>query len=615
MKFAFCVNDDLQKAVKRAAEVLGMELGEGITVALSEGDRVGVSLKDGRATIYYKRKSQIFREMGILLENAKISDSFDITEDGYFDTLGVMVDTSRCGVPKIETLKKLIDYLAILGYDNLLLYTEDTIELEGRPYFGYMRGRYTKDDLRELDDYAYEMGIEIIPCLECYGHMEKYLIWPEAYPIRDTDGVLLAREEKTFEFVESLIATVSSCFRSRKVHIGMDEAWDMGRGKFLDINGYVPPFDIFNEYMDRLISITNKYGLTPMMWSDMYFRISNKNGNGYYEESIEIPDDVKAKIPKEVELVFWHYGEKHECDDYMLKKHTALGNKVLFAGGLWGWVGHFPENRYAFSTTKFSLDACRNNGVRDAMTTIWSNDNAENDIFANLFGLSFMAELVYDKYAGDDKLRSRFEAVTGADYDLFLSMGNYHNKFEGETFASYSRRFLGKPLFWQDIMEGLYDTHLFTRKMSDHYRATAELYRGKSDEKWGFLYDYAYAVFNYLALKTEIAENLVPAYKSGDRDMLKRISRVLLPDLRLATETVHREHKKVWFADNKIIGWANLDVRYGGMEARCDTAIYLIERYLSGEDSRIEELEEERLEKGLSGFVQYNRIVTPNIKI
>jgi hypothetical protein len=223
--------------------------------------------------------------------------------------------------------------------------------------------------------------------------------------------------------------------------------------------------------------------------------------------------------------------------------------------------------------------------------------------------------MVYDKDPSEEKLRSRFETVTGASYDLFFNMGNYHNKFEGETFASYSRRFLGKPLFWQDIMEGLYDTHLFTRKMSDHYRATAELYRGKSDEKWGFLYDYAYAVFNYLALKTEIAENLVPAYKSGDRDMLKRISRVLLPDLRLATETVHREHKKVWFADNKIIGWANLDVRYGGMAARCDTAIYLIERYLSGEDSRIEELEEERLEKGLSGFVQYNRIVTPNIKI
>ncbi len=615
MKFKFNVNKELQNSIERLAPVLGMELGEGITVDVCQGERIGVSLSRNRAVIYYKKKNQIFRGMGVLLENARKKDGFDITEDGFFDTLGVMVDTSRCGVPTVKTLCRLVDYLALMGYDNLLLYTEDTVVLEDRPYFGYMRGRYTHEELRQLDDYAYEYGIEIIPCLECYGHMEKYLIWPESYPIRDTDGVLLAREERTFEFVESLIKTVSSCFRSRKVHIGMDEAWDMGRGKFLDTHGYVPPFDIFNEYMARLISITNKYGLTPMMWSDMYFRISNQGGNGYYEESIEIPDEVKAKIPKEVELVFWHYGEKHECDDYMLKKHKALGNKTLFAGGLWGWVGHFPENGYAYSTTKFSLNACRNNGVKDAMTTIWTNDNAENDTFANLFGLSFTAEMVYDPDPSEDKLASRFEAVTGADYGLFGSMANYHNKFEGETFVSYSRRFLGKPLFWQDIMEGLYDTHLFSRKMSDHYRKTAELYRGKSDERWGYLYDYAYAVFNYLALKTEIAENLVPSYKSGDKETLKRISEELLPALKTATEAVHREHKSLWFANNKVIGWANLDVRYGGMAARCDTAKYLIDRYLSGEDSAIEELEEVRLEKGLSGFVQYNRIVTPNIKI
>ena len=69
-----------------------------------------------------------------------------------------------------------------------------------------MRGRYTAKSLKEIDDYAYEYGIEIIPCLECYGHMEKYLMWGEAAPIKDTDSVLLAREPETFKFVEELIS-------------------------------------------------------------------------------------------------------------------------------------------------------------------------------------------------------------------------------------------------------------------------------------------------------------------------------------------------------------------------------------------------------------------------
>ena len=78
-------------------------------------------------------------------------------------------------------------------------------------------------------------------------------------------------------------------------------------------------------------------------------------------------------------------------------------------------------------TTRFSLNACRNNNVREAMLTIWTNDNAECDLFANLFDLSYFAELCYDKDASPEKLRARFEACTGGDYDAFYAMSFYHN--------------------------------------------------------------------------------------------------------------------------------------------------------------------------------------------
>jgi hypothetical protein len=429
--------------------------------------------------------------------------------------------------------------------------------------------------------------------------------------------VLLAREPETFKFVEELISTVTGALRSKRIHIGMDEAWDMGRGAFLDKHGYVPPFDIFNEFMDGLIAITNKYGLKPMMWSDMYFRISNKNNDLYYEENTVIPDDVKAKIPKEVELVFWHYGEKPWCDDYMLKKHNELDRKVIFAGGNWGWIGHFPEHNYMRETSRFSLNACRSNNVKEAMLTIWCNDNAECDPFANLYGMSYFAELCYNPRGTEEQFKSRFNACTAADADLFYQMSYYHNDFErGLDYPYYNERFFGKPLFWQDIMEGLYDAHLFEKKMSDHYEYAAKLFEGKSDdERWGYLYDYAYRVMDYLATKTYIAENLVPAYKSGDKELLRRIAEELLPLLKEKTVAVHASHKNAWLKNNKVIGWANMDVRYGGVASRCDTAQMLILSYLNGETDGLEELEEERLEKGLSGFVHYSGIVTPNIKI
>ena len=610
MKIRFHTDKLFEEGINRLASVLNYEIcPDGIPLYAVCGDKIGVSLKDGVATIYYTAPHHFFRELGVFLENAETNTAFEIYEDTFFQTISDMLDVSRGAAPTVRAIKEHIDYLAIMGYNMVMLYTEDMVALPSRPYFGYMQGRYTETELREIDDYAFAYGIEVIPCLECYGHMAKYLKWGEAAGIKDTASVMLAREEKTFEFLDELIGHTSKIFRSKRIHIGMDEAWDMGRGAFLDKYGYVAPIDIFNEYMARLIGITNKYGLIPMMWSDMYFLASSPTGSQYYEEEIVISESTKRIIPEEVQLVFWHYGEMPYCDDYMLKKHADLGKNILFAGGLWSWNGHFPEYAYALEATRFSLDACRKNNVREAMMTVWLNDNGECDIFANLYGLSFTAELCYNKDADESALFSRFHACTGGCGEAFANMRQYHNILDGsETYDNLHDRFLGKPLFWQDIMCGQYDTHLVGRPMHAHYRKYAEKMRLTEKDRWSYLYDFAAVVFEYLAIKSEIAENLVTAYKAGDRETLQRIANVLLPALYQKAGEVHRMHRAIWFRNLKPFNWSILDARYGGMEARCLDARERISDYLCGKIDLLEELEEERLHKPLSGFNSHARI-------
>lgn len=55
-----------------------------------------------------------------------------------FRTFGTMLDCSRNAVPNLHTLKKWVDLTASLGYNTLLLYTEDTYEVPDEPYFGYI---------------------------------------------------------------------------------------------------------------------------------------------------------------------------------------------------------------------------------------------------------------------------------------------------------------------------------------------------------------------------------------------------------------------------------------------------------------------------------------------
>ena len=148
-----------------------------------------------------------------------------------------MLDLSRNGVMKVEAVKKYADMMSLMGLNQLYLYLEDTYEIDGCSYFGYMRGRYTKEELREVDEYCDLIGIEVIPHIQTLGHMAQYIKWDEGMKYRDTAEVLIAGEDFTYEFIEKTIKSISSCFQTKKIHLGMDEAGNLGSGKYYEKMG------------------------------------------------------------------------------------------------------------------------------------------------------------------------------------------------------------------------------------------------------------------------------------------------------------------------------------------------------------------------------------------
>ena len=88
-------------------------------------------------------------------------------------------------------------------------------------------GYYTKDQLRELIEYAHERHIEIIPEIEMPSHSEEVLA---AYPelgcsgeaYKDSD--FCVGNEEVFKFLETVLTEVMEVFPSEYIHIGGDEA-------------------------------------------------------------------------------------------------------------------------------------------------------------------------------------------------------------------------------------------------------------------------------------------------------------------------------------------------------------------------------------------------------
>ena len=68
-----------------------------------------------------------------------------------------------------------------------------------------------------------------------------------------------------------------------------------------------------------------------------------------------------------------------------------------------------------------------------------------------------------------------------------------------------------------------------------------------------------------------------------------------LPELAQKIEEFRRVFRVLWMKDNKGFGFEVMDIRFGGMAARCQTVYDTLQDYLNGEIQHIYELEEERL--------------------
>ena len=145
-----------------------------------------------------------------------------------FKYFGVMLDVSRNAVMTPDTFKWYFPLLKKMGYNCVFIYSEDTYFVEGEPYFGYMRGRYSEDDMKKIDEIGAANGIEVIPCVQALAHLNGTLRWGQI-PV-DTDDIMLTDNERTYEVIDRMFASLSKNFKSRKIHVGMDEAYMLGRG-------------------------------------------------------------------------------------------------------------------------------------------------------------------------------------------------------------------------------------------------------------------------------------------------------------------------------------------------------------------------------------------------
>lgn len=503
-----------------------------------------------------------------------------------FEVIGAMLDCSRDAVMTVPELKRFMTVLSKMGYNQLQLYMEDTYEVPEEPFFGHFRGRYTQEELKELDDFAFGLGMELVPCIQTLAHFNQLVKWPMYAQMTDCMDVLMVGEERTYEFIEHLVAALRTCFRTDRIHIGMDEAHALGRGRYRDQHGDRDRSEILLEHLGRVCEITRKYGFKPQMWSDMFYRLAN-NGD-YYSTDAQFDPSIKAAIPDDVTLVYWdYYHADKKTYMKMLSGHKQLCDRIVFAGGAWKWSGFTPHNTFSLRCTKPALSACNEHGVRELLMTMWGDDGAEASAWSVLPTLCYAA-CAAQGITGMAEVKAKFEACVGCRYDDFMLL-----ELPDRLKATKGIINPSKYLLYNDPLMGILDAARCGTEAEQYASFARRLHlAAKRAGDFGYLFDTAAKLCAALAIKADLGVRTRRAY--GDREAV----RALIPDYKKAIkriEVFYRAFRDQWYRENKPQAFDVHDLRLGGLLMRLRNAAERLTAYADGRIDSIPELEERAL--------------------
>jgi len=293
---------------------------------------------------------------------------------------GLMLDVSRGKVPTVETLKQIVDVLSLHKGNVFQLYTEHTFQFPHHPRIGEACGSLGGDDILELDAYARQRHVELMPNLQSFGHCAHILNIPEYQYLAESPirWSLCPTDEGTYALLDDLYADLLPNFSSRTLNVDCDETWDLGKGRTAQEAALAgATADVGRLYLNhilRLHKLAACYGCRIQLWGDILLH----------------HPELVSELPPDVTLLDWHY---EAADDYpSVRQFAASGRDFWVCPGTSSWNTLFPriDNSNANIRTLARLGA--EHGASGLLNTDWGDNGHYQPIGQCWYGYVFGLE-------------------------------------------------------------------------------------------------------------------------------------------------------------------------------------------------------------------------------
>jgi hypothetical protein len=339
------------------------EIGSYTLVVGAKGVTIHYRTEGGlRASVATLR--QLLAEYGRRLPRVTIRDYAD------FRHRGVMLDISRGRVPRIETLLELVEHLALFKINEFQLYTEHTFAYRNYEAVWKGWGPITADEILLLDVRCQELGIELVPNQNSFGHLRYWLEYPPLHklaevnePYEDGGGTFLRypttlapANKSTLPFLRELFDELLPLFSSRRCNVGCDETWDLGRGQSKALCERRGKGRVYVDFLKAIHREMVERDHQMMFWGDII---------------LHHPELIR-ELPRDVVALNWGYEADHP-----FQKETALfaESRLPFyvCPGTATWMTLIGRHDTAFANLRRAAEAGLKNGALGYLNTDWGD--------------------------------------------------------------------------------------------------------------------------------------------------------------------------------------------------------------------------------------------------
>ncbi len=340
----------------------------------------------------------------------------EVEDAPEFPQRGIMLDVSRGKVPTLDTLRELVDLCVRLKLNVLMLYVEHVFRFRRHPEIGADASPLEASDLLELDAYAAERHVQLVPSLQSLGHMDHVLEIPAYEHLAEGPRrwTLSPAEPGTYELLADLFDEYLPNFRSRLFNANCDEPFDLGSGKSAARHEELGPGGVYLEHVRRVRDLAGAHGKRTLIWGDV----------------VHAHPERVPEIDRDLTLLDWWY--EADCDYDRVARFREAGLEFWVCPGTSSWNCLFPRVANSLENIRGWAEAGRRHGARGLLVTDWGDFGHYNLLGGSWLAYAWAAEQAWGGRAdprGFDRAFSRvvFADPSGRSARLVHELGDVHD--------------------------------------------------------------------------------------------------------------------------------------------------------------------------------------------